>query len=756
MTSPDTAVIKTEIFDVDALSHLLVSDGVSLLIKNRLRQMSRNATKGNELRVAYLRGKKFKSEEYGRITPEKGIGLALIERDMRNFLANKFYFDLDMVNSQPVILEQICKRKGWECDVLAKFNAEREDYMKQLHGDRNKAKQMVMTMLFGDLVVPEKHEFFNGLVAQLKCITDNLYASAPEDIKKIAKKHKKWNEKGSVCACILQQEEFKCLMALDKALCKEGRELSVLMHDGGYVRKLTDETELPTSLITFCEKVILEETGYSVVLKQKDMPTTFTIPETSDLIDPSVLIDDKYAAEVFCEKMGDHLIRCNDGIYIFNTETGIWSNNEIDVKTAITKSKLVFKQMGALGVRTFDYSGSLKSMKDCFSYLPHIIPNQPDYFLSRTDSSAFKLLFQDGIYDFKTDTFTAAFDPNIIFHCAIQLPFNKTEVAEDIAFVRQNLFENPFNNTDTPRVLLHYLMRAICGDYRMKKYIIGIGGTNSGKGTTAEKLTQTFGEYVSSFSGNSLLLRRGDTEATREMSWIHRIAKSRIAISSEMKMSENAVIDGNMLKSIVSGGDVLTLRRVYENEHQFINTSTPFIFCNDLPKFSPADEGLRLRTIVITYDYSFVPDPNPTIPSQKKGDANLKQTLKDVKYSYALFHIIRQQYIEWKKMEYAEIVLPPSMIQDKNDWVPLTDFADILSEKYEITKNPEHMVLFDDVYKEIIRTTGEGAYSKNKVGRELTALGITTLRKIVGRQTKVYRLGLRYDGLKQREAAEDN
>lgn len=751
MTSPDTAVIKTEIFDVDALSHLLVSDGVSLLIKNRLRQMSRNATKGNELRVAYLRGKKFKSEEYGRVTPEKGVGLALIERDMRNFLANKFYFDLDMVNSQPTILEQICKSKGWECDVLTKFNAEREDYMKQLHGDRIRAKQMVMTMLFGDLVVPEKHEFFNGLVAQLKIITDNLYASASEDIKKIAKKHKKWNEKGSVCACILQQEEFKCLMALDKALCKEGRELGVLMHDGGYVRKLPDETELPAELITSCEAAIKKETGYRVVLKQKDMPTTFVLPETSGLLDRSILIDDKYAAEVFCEKMGPYLVHSADGIYIFNTKTGIWSNDENDIKTAIVHSKLVFKQMGHLAVSTYDYSGSLKPMNACYSYLSQILPKQERYFIDRIESSKFKLLFADGIYDFKEDRFTHGFDPNIIFYNALPFKYSP-ENQEDMKFVMHNLFNAPFSNTETPAVFLHYLMRAIIGDFHMKKYLIGIGGTNSGKGVLTGLLRQTFGNNVSTFNGNSLLLRRGDSEAARELSWLYPIMNSRISISSEMKMSESAVIDGNIIKSVVSGGDEITFRRVYKDEVKGINTSMPIIFCNDLPKFSPADEAVRERTIVITFDNSFVDHPDPNIPTQKKGDPLIKQKLQDPKYSAALFHILRNEFLAWKKTNYAEIVLSPHMVQEKNDWVPLTDFTDLLNEKFEITRNPEHLVLFDDIYREIIRTQGEGSYSKTKVGRELTRLGLLKLEKKEGRTKKVYRTGLRTDYFKQRES----
>jgi len=299
MTSPDTAIMKTEVFDVDALSQLLNCDGISTIDKNRLRSMKRASQQGNQLRVAYLRGKNLKSEDFGRVTPEKGIGLAMVPRDQRNFLARPYYFDLDMVNSQPTILEQMCKTNGWACEYLTQFLAERDARMKELHADRSQAKQMVMRMMFGKLDVSDKLDFFFNLERQLDTITNNLYASAPEEIKKIAKKHKTYNHKGSVCASVLQQEEFKCLMALDKILCREGRELAVLMHDGGYVRKLDSEFELPATLIKTCEEFIKEQTGYNVVLKQKEMETTFIL-DTADHYKDTKIEFEKNNFKVLC------------------------------------------------------------------------------------------------------------------------------------------------------------------------------------------------------------------------------------------------------------------------------------------------------------------------------------------------------------------------------------------------------------------------------------------------------------------------
>jgi hypothetical protein len=282
MTSPDTAIVKTEVFSIDALTHLMQCDGVSTIDKNRLRKYKDSASKGNEVRVSYLRGKKLKTEEFGRVTPEKGIGLASFPREIRNFLAKKYYFDLDIVNAQPTLLEQICKTKGWSCDKLSTFNANRESLMKELDSDRKQAKIIVMRMLFGTPNPNEFTGFFAELVEQLAVITTNLSNDAPAELKKIAKKHTTYNEKGSICACFLQQEEFKCLVALDTALTKEGRYLATLINDGGFVRKLDGEVGLSSELIEKCQAHISKDTGYAVQLKQKELDTTFELPDVRD------------------------------------------------------------------------------------------------------------------------------------------------------------------------------------------------------------------------------------------------------------------------------------------------------------------------------------------------------------------------------------------------------------------------------------------------------------------------------------------
>ena len=80
---------------------------------------------------------------------------------------------------------------------------------------------------------------------------------------------------GKGMAYILQTEERKCLLAMDRAFGRRGRSLDVLIHDGGLVRKRDGESALPTSLLREVERDVKTDTGYTISLIVKPLETTF-------------------------------------------------------------------------------------------------------------------------------------------------------------------------------------------------------------------------------------------------------------------------------------------------------------------------------------------------------------------------------------------------------------------------------------------------------------------------------------------------
>jgi len=74
------------------------------------------------------------------------------------------------------------------------------------------------------------------------------------------------------------------------------------------------------------EEAVKADTGYSVSLLVKAWTHSY-IPTTTDhpLIAADTLIDDAYAARKFCELMGNKLIYDTGELWVFNSDTGMWS-----------------------------------------------------------------------------------------------------------------------------------------------------------------------------------------------------------------------------------------------------------------------------------------------------------------------------------------------------------------------------------------------------------------------------------------------
>jgi hypothetical protein len=401
--------------------------------------------------------------------------------------------------------------------------------------------------------------------------------------------------------------------------------------------------------------------------------------------------------------------------------------------------------MGADGIRVFDYSGKVKATKDLMIKLPDILPRQDGYFHTRISSDVGKLLFPDGIYDFKTGEFVERFDPNIVFRYAMPRKFPRREM-EKVAELEKMIFTDAFADQDHASTLRHSLMRAAIGDYKRRVMTVGLGLTGSGKGSLATLVKNAFGEYCCSFNGNSMIGRSYDMESSRELTWVMDIASRRFAMSSEIKTRTDdgkratIAIDGNMLKNVVSGGtDFLKVRKLHENDQTIMNKASIFMFAQDLPAIDPPDDAVRDRLRVCEWSYSYVNEPKRAY--EKKRDVSVLDKLANAEYGDAFFWLMVQEYETWRKAEFAEPVRPEVELLARAELMKEVDFEGVLLEEYEITKNPEDYVPFDEIYAYL--KEGGVQDTKNKVGRCLTALGLPTLLKKVQRKPIQVRVGIR-------------
>ena len=273
--SADVAIVKCERFDVEMAKRLVEHPDTSKEVAAVLRRMLKEKVKLTYFDVNYKLGKDCKHEFLGRWCALRGVGLQNLPRDIRNALAHKYYHDVDMVNAQPTILLQYCERRGYDCKALARYINEREALLQELMDyldiKRWEAKQRVVSILFGASADDLTPFFKDQLLPEVRKVMANVWTEHKSTMRFLANKP---NYQAKALSYVLQTEERKCLMAMDRALSKRGRSLDVLMHDGGMVLKLPGETELPQSLLPELQRDIHEETGYDVTLAVKPMETS--------------------------------------------------------------------------------------------------------------------------------------------------------------------------------------------------------------------------------------------------------------------------------------------------------------------------------------------------------------------------------------------------------------------------------------------------------------------------------------------------
>jgi len=741
ITSVDVSITKTEKFDVEFVKQLIDNPSVLKEEREKLKRIMKERVRGNELDIVYKLGKNCKHEYLGRLCSLRGLGLQNLQKDIRAALTSELYWDIDMVNAQPTILKQYCEKNGFDCTLLKKYIDEREEMLSNLcdvlNIQRWEAKQKITSILFGGSIagMPIWFEQFNEEIKRIqRCIWDKNY----EKLKFVRQQP---NHLGKAMAYILQTEERECLLNIDQSLTKRGRYMDVYMHDGGLVRKKDNEEYFPKALLEEIEKDVFLNTGYKVNLLIKEIKTSFSKQELGE-IPPGIIIDDAFAAKVFAEIMKEHILFDSGLVWVFDKYTGIWSCDETHIQRVITNcgDKLIFKQMGELVMKTYNYSGVVKNTKNLMIKLPDILPVNNGYMLSKSKSDVGKLLFTNGIYDFKTGIFTDGFNPTIVFKASMPRPFSKKE-QDKVNFIRKISFDDAFADEGNRDTLLHNLMRASIGDFSRKKMCIGLGFTNSGKGMLTKLIRTSFGDYCSTFNGNSLIGSYDGGESSRKNGWISDIANSRFAFSSEIQIEErnNICIDGNLLKTIVSGGDEIKSRKLYQNDQTIINKSTLFILANDMPRISPVDDAIRERTQVINWSYSYVNEPRKTY--EKKSNHELSDFYIQSEYADAFFWLMVEEFEKWKLNNFKEPSIPDCVLQGRDDLLPTIDIEEIIKQKYEITNNPDDCVSFILIH-EWLKENGIKD-STTKIGRELSALGLMSKDIKKDRKTSKVRIGLK-------------
>lgn len=262
-SEPNYPLTKTEKFCEDTMKGILNDENFSKSDRTRLSQYNKHKVGAGRILVSYRLGLGCEELKLGRLYPEDGLGIQAFSRIMRNPLTAKNYWDLDIENCHYRIAEQWAEKSGLKHDKISEYCDKRDEILKMTSKSRIKAKTEFLKILYGgniklyddaymeqegDISI-EGNKFLAELSKEVKHLTDKVWETHPHLHKfKAGGKgavaiNKKPNPKASLMSLVFQTREREMLMYIDWALTVAGRGFCVLIHDGGLIEKLPNETQ---------------------------------------------------------------------------------------------------------------------------------------------------------------------------------------------------------------------------------------------------------------------------------------------------------------------------------------------------------------------------------------------------------------------------------------------------------------------------------------------------------------------------------
>jgi phage/plasmid-associated DNA primase len=452
--------------------------------------------------------------------------------------------------------------------------------------------------------------------------------------------------------------------------------------------------------------------------------------------DGDITLNDRDAALLLLRAYGmENFVRCNEVMYIYNKNTGMW-----------TKDKALFHRCAmAHEAVIHEYSTDTtkyNKMAQCFAA---IIPSD-DGWIARTElTSLKKLLFTNGYLDMTTNTFHGPSDysPNIVFTQRIDRPYvPREEIDEDLyRSLRQKIFYDIYISETVAKYIITNFARGLAGDIRMKKFGFGVGATNGGKGMMTTAIVHAVGGYASEFDAGAFIQKKENNgDSAKEYRWAYLLKDKRIIISNEVKAimsgKDKQVFDGNEIKKHSSGGDCLTGRLHGGLETRFVPQYYVFCLCNDMPTIAPFDDAVRSRVEVVNHPFSFV-ETEAQIEIKdfhKVGDSTLKDTiLYNDSYKDAILHILLDSWNAFVARGSRQVRIP-EIVDAVTSWCEGDTLVGKFHEKFEITQDENDIMPFAVFTAWAVK---EGFnMSATKLGIELRHLGVKKKVCTVGGKSK--------------------
>jgi putative DNA primase/helicase len=250
---------------------------------------------------------------------------------------------------------------------------------------------------------------------------------------------------------------------------------------------------------------------------------------------------------------------------------------------------------------------------------------------------------------------------------------------------------------------------SLTGSTREERLLFIFGPEASGKSTFIEMMKAVMGDYAATADFESFLARR-DVGGPRPD--LARLAGARFVSSIEVDDGKR-LAEG--LVKLVTGGDTITVRELYQKAFEFRPQFTLWLAANDEPRIRDDDGAIWRRILQIPFTVS--------IPEEDR-DPNVKATLRDPAVAGpAVLAWAVEGCLEWQRIGLAppkSIIEATKAYRDRMD--PIAEFFEDRCEiggLYQVTK----AALFT-AYLEWCKSSAAKPLSKRGFGLRLAGKGL--------------------------------
>ena len=198
--------------------------------------------------------------------------------------------------------------------------------------------------------------------------------------------------------------------------------------------------------------------------------------------------------------------------------------------------------------------------------------------------------------------------------------------------------------------LVRFIQRAVgyslSGHTSEQVLFVLYGNGRNGKSVFLDILNEVFGNYSTNIQPQAIMASKNNSDASPE---IAKLDGARLVTTTEPNEGER--FDEGLLKQL-TGGDIVSARKLYENEFEFTPQFKLWMATNHKPYVRGRDEGIWRRFVIIPFDKQI-----PLHEIDRDLTKKLKRELP------AIMRWCVDGFLEWQRIGLSE----PAIIKEQRD-----------------------------------------------------------------------------------------